>query len=581
MPELSGWKNTLVLEPAQKTAPLTKKIKRRRNVQRQVEKKGDFEKRCSKIGDAPNLMSVVNCKSSIKERAVKEASERDRKNTQKKLAGRTKIVKRHPIKQRDNQWTSLTGKQVKSVSKKIATKPRKRRTSTDTKSTASSPKPSSTKSASITPISSHSKDDSPKSKSSRTKKQVKEIAPGKAAVIKKKKKKSPKSKAIPTFASQYSDEMASIADRQSKPMKEKPKDEYNTMDQSGHRSLDNKSFTLDQSAHSAKSKDSFNDSQKSLHNSKQILLEFELPDQQGTGLQLSVDLETVGDMSSIESWPSIESDDSYDTRMNKMMQRWMDLNGEFDAPAEEEKASEGLDDLEDNVLDHIVLASPNMSEALDTFEKMSGVRPVIMGPLEGLGVQTARVGMDKGRYIEIIAPDDNSPGPLANEFRSLPAGRLIPYQYAVRATEISRLIEGYVYDVLGWDPDHICMTQTLPDGTPRQWDLLTMYGHNIGGAAPIYVRYPDSSEHPTAALDPTITFKKFTVQADSDHRVHKLITDVGGIDIEYAQTPALEFSFDTPKGGLVLSANYPPGLVFPGYNADSKKKSKSKKKSSR
>jgi len=493
----------------------------------------------------------------------------------------------------------LTGQHVNSVSKKVATKPRKRRTSTDTKSTASIPKPSSTKSLSTTsswtkPISGHSttaadnNDDSPKSRSSssKTKKKVTEIPQqGKAIIKKKKKKKIPKAKTIPTFASQYGDEMASIADNKSK-HKDKSKDEYNNttaMDQSGHRSLDTKSFAME-SVQSGKSKDSLNDSlQNSTSQNKQILLEFELPDQQGTGLQLSVDLETVGDMSSIESWPSIESDDSYDTKMNKMMQRWMDLNGDFDAfpPEEEEETSEKGPDLDDNVLDHIVLASPSMKEALDTFEKLAGVRPVMMGPLEGLGVQTARVGMDKGRYIEIIAPDDKNPGPLAKDFKSLPAGRLIPYQYAIRATEISRLIEGYVYDVLGWDPDHICMVQTLPDGTPRQWDLLTMYGHNIGGAAPIYVRYPDSSEHPTATLEPTITLKKFTVQADRDHRVHKLITDVGGIDIEYAQTPALVLSFDTPKGGLALSANYPAGLVFPGYNNADSKKSKTKKKSSR
>ncbi|CAJ1951792.1 unnamed protein product [Cylindrotheca closterium] len=567
MSGLSGWKSTLELEPTQnKVAALLiqKKIKRRRNLQRPVEKRGDFGKRMSsRIGDAPNLMSVVTAKSSIKQRAVKEAGERDRKNTKKKLAGRRKIVKRHPIKQRDNQWTkALTGQHVNSVSKKVAAKPTKRRS-------ASPRKPSSIKSMSSSnswtkPTSGHSTGDD--STINNTKKRG----------TKKKKKKLPKVKTIPTLASQISDEKAKEKETQS------PKDEYASMDQSGHRSNDNKSYTLDQSGHSKES--SLNDSQ-SLQNSKQILLEFELPDQQGTGLQLSVDLETVGDMSSIESWPSIESEDSYDTRMNKMMQRWMDLNGEFDAPPEEEeeeeKACEEADGLEDNVLDHIVLASPNMAEALDKFEEMSGVRPVIMGPLEGLGVQTAHVGMDKGRYIEIIAPDDENPGPLGKELKALPAGRLIPYQYAIRATEISRLIEGYVYDVLGWDPDHICMAQTLPDGTPRQWDLLTMYGHNIGGAAPIYVKYPDPSEHPTRKLDPTITFKKFTVQADQDHRVHKLITDVSGIDIEYAQTPALEFSFDTPKGGLALSANYPPGLVFPGYNAaDSKKSSKGKKKSS-
>jgi hypothetical protein len=132
---------------------------------------------------------------------------------------------------------------------------------------------------------------------------------------------------------------------------------------------------------------------------------------------------------------------------------------------------------------------------------------------------------------------------------------------------VSRLIEGYVYDVLGWDPDHIAMVQALPDNSIRQWDLLTMYGHDVGGTAPCYVKWKDPAQHPTASIALKATLTTFTVRAPEDHDVHKLITGVGGLNVEYGE-PLLECTFVTPKGTLTFSANNPKGLVFPGYDDD-------------
>jgi hypothetical protein len=132
---------------------------------------------------------------------------------------------------------------------------------------------------------------------------------------------------------------------------------------------------------------------------------------------------------------------------------------------------------------------------------------------------------------------------------------------------VSRLIEGYVYDVLGWDPDHIAMVQALPDNSLRQWDLLTMYGHDVGGCAPCYVKWKDHAHHPTASIALKATLTACTVRAPEDHDVHKLITGVGGLNVEYGE-PMLEVTFSSPKGPLTFSTNYPRGLVFPGYDDD-------------
>ncbi|KAL3912237.1 MAG: hypothetical protein SGILL_006962 [Bacillariaceae sp.] len=249
--------------------------------------------------------------------------------------------------------------------------------------------------------------------------------------------------------------------------------------------------------------------------------------------------------------------------MNKMMQRWVDVHG---GDADNFRYDNDVQ-LDDNVLDHVVLAAPDLEKAMQQFEKLTGIAPTHVGPLQGLGAKTAHVGLDNNRYIEILAPDDEDPGPLGEELKKLEDGSLTPYHYAIRSSEVSRLIEGYVYDVLGWDPDHIAMVQALPDNSLRQWDLLTMYGHDMGGAAPYYVKWNDHARHPTASIPLNATLTLCKVRVPEHHDVHKLITGVGGLDIEYGD-PLLECILETPNGPVTFSADRPIGLVFPGYEEE-------------
>jgi hypothetical protein len=253
--------------------------------------------------------------------------------------------------------------------------------------------------------------------------------------------------------------------------------------------------------------------------------------------------------------------------MNKMMQRWVDLQGdEEESEDDEDRTLYNNDvDLDDNVLDHIVLAAPDLELAMQQFEDMTGIMPVLVGPLQGLGVCTAHVGLDRSRYIEIIAPDENNDGPLGVDLRALSEGTLTPYHYAIRSSEVSRLVEGYISDVLGWDPDRIAMVQKLPDASLRQWDLLTIYGHGVGGIAPSYVKWKKAETHPTATIALNAKLKTCIIRAPEGHDVFKLITAVDGITTGFGE-PLLEVSVETPDGTVTFSSNYPKGLIFPGYD---------------
>merc|ERR1712150_218210 len=80
------------------------------------------------------------------------------------------------------------------------------------------------------------------------------------------------------------------------------------------------------------------------------------------------------------------------------------------------------------------------------------------GSLRGLGTKSARVGLDKNAYIEIIAPDPKNSGPIGAALaRDLEEGTLLPYHYAIRSSEVTEMKDDYVPNELGWQPDHISM----------------------------------------------------------------------------------------------------------------------------
>ena len=271
------------------------------------------------------------------------------------------------------------------------------------------------------------------------------------------------------------------------------------------------------------------------------------------------------------------SEGSEDARMKQLLASWDDDNedGSDDSSdssdeeeEEEEEAKVGATkedlNLQDNVLDHIVLAAPDLQEAMKEFENMTGIKPSIVGSLRGLGTKSARVGLDNNAYIEIIAPDPKNSGPIGAALASeLEEGTLVPYHFAIRSSEVSDMKDDYVPNELGWQPDHISMFGAGPDGQPKKWEMLYMYGHKIGGCVPFYIDW-GQCDHPTASIPEVGALKSLIVQAPAGHKVHDLLESVEGITVREGD-PMLEFSFGSPEGTITFSADNPKGIKFPGF----------------
>ena len=150
------------------------------------------------------------------------------------------------------------------------------------------------------------------------------------------------------------------------------------------------------------------------------------------------------------------------------------------------------------VIDHLVLAVPDLAAGVDDLESRLGVRPALGGAHPGRGTHNALVGIGDS-YLEIIGPDPDQDEPAAGR----PFGvtndmtpRLVTF--AVRPGE-GETIESLVEAArsVGHDPGEIVeMSRTTPDGTTLSW-RLTAPSVTAGGSIPFLIDWGDTT-HPVA-----------------------------------------------------------------------------------
>ena len=170
----------------------------------------------------------------------------------------------------------------------------------------------------------------------------------------------------------------------------------------------------------------------------------------------------------------IDENDPEAAEMKKLLGDWGvdgddDEEEEDDDDDEESEASEREVVLEDGVIDHIVLAAPDLDEAMSNFEKMTGIAPKVAGTINGLGIKCARISFNDSSYLEIIAPDPKGPGPIGNLIKSRGIKELTPFHYAIRSSKAEDLKSEV--KKFNYVPDHITMFGGNKDGVPKKWEV--------------------------------------------------------------------------------------------------------------
>jgi len=164
-------------------------------------------------------------------------------------------------------------------------------------------------------------------------------------------------------------------------------------------------------------------------------------------------------------------------------------------------------------LDHLVYGVPDLSEAIDDFEKRLGLSPMLGGRHAGLGTHNAILPLEGESYVELIASDPD--GPTPNQPRPFGLDTLCEPRLVTWAVR-SRAIETDVQHAReqGFDPGIVfTMSRTEPDGETLEWKLSLLPKPFGDGLVPFVIDW-GKSRHPAAA--PRIPSEAQTHNPDDD-----------------------------------------------------------------
>lgn len=213
----------------------------------------------------------------------------------------------------------------------------------------------------------------------------------------------------------------------------------------------------------------------------------------------------------------------------------------------------------DKELDHIVLGTSNLDAAVVEFEKMTGMKPVMVVSLKGVGTKSARIAFEDCSFLEIIGPDPKQKAmPLSTQLSKITPGKLVPLHYAVRDSE-ARANKPWV-DV-GLSCDRVTML-AVDRNDSWKWDMSILGGHDKGGLVPYFVDWGDA-HHASGRLPILGSLDRVLVQSSSGSPIHDLLSDIDGVDVREGDD-LLEFVITSPKGKLTFSTAMPLGISFPG-----------------
>jgi hypothetical protein len=205
------------------------------------------------------------------------------------------------------------------------------------------------------------------------------------------------------------------------------------------------------------------------------------------------------------------------------------------------------------VIDHIVLAVPDLADGVAEFERRTGVRPVIGGSHVGVGTANYLVRIGSGAYLEIIGPDpDQTDPPRARPFGidNLTASRVVTW--CIRPPDLDRAIAAAA--TRGYDPGSPqSMSRQTAQGTLLTWRLTPGTADPVDGLVPFLIDW-GATPHPTTGAMPTLALLSLAGEHPEPFRVQARLS---ALDVELAIAPArqprLLVTLECPTGTVVLS----------------------------
>jgi len=204
------------------------------------------------------------------------------------------------------------------------------------------------------------------------------------------------------------------------------------------------------------------------------------------------------------------------------------------------------------VLDHLVVAGPDLAQAVRHVEGVLGVRAVAGGRHPGAGTRNALIGLAGGAYLEIVAPDPEQPDPgLPRWFGidGLQGPRLVTWCVRARSRTDAAPLAREAVALLG---PVLEGGRERTDGVRLRWRVTDPRADRRGGVLPFLIDW-GASEHPSVGLAPACTLVALRGWHPDADEVGAVASTLGfPVAFEPGPIPRLEAALNTPRGVVTL-----------------------------
>lgn len=203
-------------------------------------------------------------------------------------------------------------------------------------------------------------------------------------------------------------------------------------------------------------------------------------------------------------------------------------------------------------LDHLVVASTELSALVAWWVAESGHHPAVGGSHIGLGTKNALVGLGSS-YLELVGPDpeqEEPPNPRPFGIDDLPEHSIRFATFALRVYDLDEALDAVEAAGVTFSPASP-MSRAKPDGSILSWRLAIPAGHD--GVMPFLIEWGPGAEHPSSSLSPGCEVALVEGQHPDGERLNAALEAIEApVTIDVADRPGLTARLVTPKGDVLL-----------------------------
>ena len=208
------------------------------------------------------------------------------------------------------------------------------------------------------------------------------------------------------------------------------------------------------------------------------------------------------------------------------------------------------------MLDHIVLATPDVQASVAEIEAAIGLRPELGGHFPGRGVYNHLLALQDDAYLEIIGPDPDQAEPEGtlpfgmDDFGD--KGEHVPHWCCKAGAEIDQRVAAA--KAAGYDLGEVQpLGRVLVDGTRLDWRLTrTIWPPLLGGLMPFLIDWGDA-RHPSSTAVKGARLVSWHGEHPDVAEVRRAHEALGvELEVREAAAPALVAVLEGPKGQITL-----------------------------